>query len=266
MTGRRRLVLAVLVVLTVTLAVVDVTDDDAPGSPVTRLRAGAASVIGPAQEGADALGRAGSAAWSELDGSGAGELERLRRENAELAAGLAGAGRAEDPAEDLAATTSGRTTVTGRVVAVRGDAGGAWTSTLDVGADDGVGEETTVLAAGGLVGRVRAVAASTSEVLLLPDPRSGVGVRLEPSGQLGTARGTGEPGRLTLTLLDPQAQVATGEQVLTLGSDGDRPFVPGVLLGAVDSVLGEPGAITREATLRLAVDPTRLDLVAVLLP
>lgn len=265
---RRRLVLAVLVAVTATLAVVDLTDDDAPASPVTRLRAASAAVLGPAQEGADALGRAGRAAWAELTGDETA-LHRLRRENAALAARVLAAEEAAARAgslKGLATTTAGRSVVTGRVLGVRAEPGGAWTATLDVGSDDGVEPSTTVLAAEGAVGRVRSVAASTCEVLLLADPRSGVGVRVEPSGQLGTAQGTGDPATLALTLLDAQADLTVGDRVVTLGSDGGRPFVPGVLIGEVASVEDDPGAVTRTATLVLATDVTRLDVVAVVLP
>lgn len=261
--------LVALVVLTAGLAVADVRDGGTPEAPVSRLRAGAAAVLGPAQEGSDVLARAGAAAWGELAGTTGSELEGLRRENADLAARAADAEAARARADELERLTTASapwTTVTGRVVALRAERGGAWTATLDVGSDDGVTASTTVLAADGAAGRVREVAASTSEVLLLPDPRSGVGVRVEPSGQLGTARGTGEPGTLALTLLDPQARLSPGDRVVTLGSDGGRPFVPGVLLGEVASVDAVPGAITRTATLRLAVDPTRLDVVAVVQP
>lgn len=264
-----RVVLALLALLTVGLAVVDVADGEDTDSPLAQARGAAATVLGPAQEGADALGRAGSAAWGELSGGADGESARLRSQNAELAARLAEADDARTRSEGLtglAGATGAWSSVTGRAIAVRAEPGGAWTATLDVGSDDGVQASTTVLVADGLVGRVRSVSASTSEVLLLADPRSGVGVRLETSGQLGTAQGTGQPGTLALTLLDPQADLAVGDRVVTLGSDGGRPFVPGVVLGEVTSVDSDPGAVTRTATLRLAVDPTRLDVVAVVQP
>ena len=265
---RRRVVLLVLLGLTAGLAVVDLSDDDAAGSPVTRLRAVAVAVLGPAQEGADALGRAGRAGWAELIGDETSS-SRLRRENAALAAEAAAAREAAARAgslEGLATATDGVPVATGRVLGVRAEPGGAWTATLDVGSDDGVETSTTVLAAEGAVGRVRSVAASTCEVLLLPDPRSAVAVRVQRSGQLGTAEGTGDPGTLALTLLDPQAALAVGDALVTLGSDGGRPFVPGVAVGTVDSVDADPGSLTRTATLALAVDPTRLDVVAVVLP
>jgi hypothetical protein len=109
----------------------------------------------------------------------------------------------------------------------------------------------TVLNGDGLVGRVLSVTASTATVQLLLDPAAQVGVRMAGSGQLGLARG-GQvvPDRrdvlgsdvLGFELLDRLAPMVDGDVVVTFGSPGGRPFVPGVPVGVLRDVAGGYGA------------------------
>jgi rod shape-determining protein MreC len=123
----------------------------------------------------------------------------------------------------------------------------------------------TVLDGDGLVGRVKTVGPSTSTVLLAIDPESSVGVRLEGSMQVGftTGQGLARGGDLDLQLLDAQAGVERGDRLVTFGSQGDTPYVPGVPVGTVVSVSGQPGSQTRSAVVDPYVDFTALDLVGV---
>ena len=52
----------------------------------------------------------------------------------------------------------------------------------------------------------------------------------------------------------------------TLGSVGGRPYVPGIVVGTVTAVDPPRGQLTATAAVRPAVDPSRLDVVAVVLP
>ena len=51
-----------------------------------------------------------------------------------------------------------------------------------------------------------------------------------------TGQGIGDGGDLDLQLLDGQASVARGDRLVTFGSQGDKPFVPGVPVGEVVAV------------------------------
>jgi len=92
------------------------------------------------------------------------------------------------------------------------------------------------------------------------------------SGQLGLARG-GQvvPDRrdvlgsdvLGFELLDRLAPMVDGDVVVTFGSPGGRPFVPGVPVGVLRDVAGGYGATARIATLVPYVDFSSLDLVGV---
>jgi rod shape-determining protein MreC len=68
---------------------------------------------------------------------------------------------------------------------------------------------------------------------------------------------------MRLSLLDAQTDVRRGARLVTLGSAGDRPFVPGVPVGAVRDVRITPGTLSRSGTVTPYVDAGRLDLVAV---
>jgi rod shape-determining protein MreC len=116
-----------------------------------------------------------------------------------------------------------------------------------------------------LVGRVKTSGPTTSTVLLAIDPESSVGVRLEGSMEVGftTGQGVRDRGELDLRLLDGQSTVSAGDRLVSFGSQGDRPYVPGVPVGDVVSVQGTPGSQTRTASVRPYVDFTSLDLVGV---
>ncbi|GAA5160786.1 rod shape-determining protein MreC [Ornithinimicrobium tianjinense] len=146
---------------------------------------------------------------------------------------------------------------------------GGRTVTLDVGSEDGVAEDQTVVSVDGLVGRVVRVAARSSDVLLLGDPGVVVGVRFGPEGGLGSVGAVPTPGlpprehgELTLTVAG-DTPVAVGDDVTTLGSPDDRPYVARVPLGTVTSVDPDRGQLGRTAVVRPHVDPDVLDLVAV---
>lgn len=140
------------------------------------------------------------------------------------------------------------------------------TVTLDVGRAAGVRPQQTVIDGAGLVGQVIAVSASTCTVLLASDANSVVGVRLAPGGQIGWVTGGG-PGRsgsglLKLQVLDAAA-LAIGEPLVTAASVRDRPFVPGVPVGAIVSVRNRAGALTGQALVRPYADLTALTIVGI---
>ena len=78
-----------------------------------------------------------------------------------------------------------------------------------------------------------------------------------------TGQGVRDQGALDLRLLDGQSTVSPGDRLVSFGSQGDRPYVPGVPVGQVLSVRGTPGSQTRTAVVRPYVDFTALDLVGI---
>jgi rod shape-determining protein MreC len=257
---RRHRTLAVMVVATVSLMGLDIAQ---PGS-TSFLRAGAAAAFGPLER-VLTVGRHDEVArlTGERD-----ELVRQRQQNAATVL------QAREVTSLLASPAAkGARLLTTRVVAFTpAPASGERRVTIDVGYRDGVARDLTVIAEGGLVGRVIAVAAWTSDVLVMGDRDLTVGVRVGTGGRFGSVSATAPigaparaPGRLSVTLLE-QGTVVIGDTVSTLGSIGGRPFMPDIPVGTVVSLDPDRGQLTSTAVVQPAVDIATLDVVAVILP
>jgi rod shape-determining protein MreC len=124
----------------------------------------------------------------------------------------------------------------------------------------------TVLNGDGLVGRVVRTTEATATVLLIGDRNSTVGGRLNATMALGFVSGRGELGSaaaLDYKLVDLKARPRVGDRIVTWGSSGNAPYVPGVPIGEVTSVTAVQGALGSTALVKPFVDPTRLDLVGI---
>lgn len=264
------MLLALLLVTSVSLITIDYRGGDR--SPLDGLRSLAAAVFGPVEQVAAAIAGPVSDAVDSVSrlGEGSDEVDRLRRENEELTRRLRTSkldrNRAAELDELLRLAGAGRyRVVPAQVIAIGSAQSFSWTVTIDAGTGDGIHPDMTVLNGDGLVGRVKTAGPSTATVLLAVDPDSSVGVRLEGSMEVGftTGQGIGDGGALDLRLLDGQSTVVRGDRLVTFGSQGDTPYVPGVPVGVVGSVQGTPGSQTRTAVVDPYVDFTALDLVGV---
>ena len=264
------MLLALLLVTSVSLITIDYRGGDR--SPLDGLRSLAAAVFGPVEQAAAAIAGPVSDAVDSVSrlGEGRDEVDRLRRENEELTRRLRTSkldrNRAGELDELLRLAGAGRyRVVPAQVIAIGSAQSFSWTVTIDAGTGDGIHPDMTVLNGDGLVGRVKTAGPSTATVLLVVDPDSSVGVRLEGSMEVGftTGQGIGDGGALDLRLLDGQSTVVRGDRLVTFGSQGDTPYVPGVPVGEVSSVQGTPGSQTRTAVVDPYVDFTALDLVGV---
>jgi rod shape-determining protein MreC len=133
------------------------------------------------------------------------------------------------------------------------------------GSSDGVAVDMPVVTGAGLVGSVRAVSRDQATVLLLEDPESGVGVRVERSGTNGVVKGRGDNGTVRLDFVDPAADVAKGEVVYTSGQRDSR-FPGGIPVGTVSTVTKTRGDLQQDVLVKPLVDFSRLDYVKVLRP
>jgi rod shape-determining protein MreC len=269
-TRRTRVLLALLLVTSVALVLID--HRAAADSPLDGVRGAAAAVFGPVEQVAAAIAGPVSDAVDGVSsiGDDADEVDRLRRRNEELTRRLRTGELDRNRAAQLDALLhvagAGRyRVVPAQVIAIGAAQSFSWTVTIDAGTRDGVHADMTVLDGQGLVGRVKTAGPSTATVLLAVDPESSVGVRLEGSMEVGftTGQGIGDDGALDLRLLDGQSTVAPRDRLVTFGSQGDTPYVPGVPVGVVRSVQGSPGSQTRTAVVDPYVDFTALDLVGV---
>lgn len=194
-------------------------------------------------------------------------IAQLRQDNAalrrELTAAQADASTARQlKALQLQADSTRWSILPARVVATSPSSGFQWTVTIDVGAREQVSTGLTVTDGAGLVGRVVAVHATTSVVLLTADPESGVGVRDTRTGGLLLAAGAGNRG-VTATPLDGRSDVRAGDHLVT-GPAGQTTYAHGIDLGVVSSVSrSATGSLV--ATVRPSAGQQGLDLVGIVL-
>lgn len=109
---------------------------------------------------------------------------------------------------------------------------------IDKGAEDGVYEGQPVLDAYGVMGQVMQVQPSTSRVLLINDPHSGIAVQDARNGLRAVATGDSYSGKLRVIYVPKTADVAVGDLFLTSGM-GDR-YPEGFPVGRVVSMVKDP--------------------------
>ncbi|HEY0937680.1 MAG TPA: rod shape-determining protein MreC [Trebonia sp.] len=202
-------------------------------------------------------------------GGSGGDVAALQRQNDQLRAQLAQAQAAGSDARPLARLlhlAAGRyRVVTGTVIAAGGDYSD--TVTINAGRGDGIAADETVLNGDGLVGTVLSVTAGTATVQLLTDAGATVGVRMAGSGQIGALSGSARTlsggASLKLTLFSASAALKAGQPLVTFGSVGGRPYVPGVPVGTVTTVTTQPGSLTPTAVVKPFADVTGLGVVGV---
>jgi rod shape-determining protein MreC len=197
------------------------------------------------------------------------EIANLQQQNDQLRAQLAQTQASGTDAKQLAGVlhlSAGKyKVVTGTVIAAGGDYSD--TVTINVGSRDGVTANETVINGDGLVGTVVSVTSSTAAVQLLTDAGTTVGVRTTSDGQIGALSGSADTlsgsAPLKLTLFDANATLKVGQELVTFGSVGGRPYVPGVPVGTVSSVTTQPGSLTPTALVKPFADVTGLGVIGV---
>lgn len=272
-TRRTRVVLSVLLVVALAMITVDYRGGD--DSPLRGLRGVGAAVFGPVERVSAAVVRpVGNTFGAITDAPGEKRrADRLQRENQRLReqvrANRLGRDRVAQLDRLLGTAGTGGYKIRAAQVISAGQ-GFEDTVTIDVGSSSGVRRDMTVMTAEGLVGRITRVGPATATVLLATDVTSSVGTRLEDTKEIGivqgrSRRGLGNGGRtpLRLQLLNAHAPLRVGQRLVTLGSQGERPYVPGVPIGVVERIEGAAGGLTRTAYVHPYVRFTSLDVVAV---
>jgi len=128
------------------------------------------------------------------------------------------------------------------------------------GADAGLTTDLAVIAPEGVVGKTIAVFPHSSQVLLLTDPSSGVGVMLETTHVQGVLKGDSQNLCLVRYIMNEEP-VGSGEAVLTSGLD--QVYPKGLRVGTV--VGTSAGNIYKNVEVKPAVDLSRLETVLVVL-
>lgn len=240
-------------------------------SVVTSIRSGMQSFLAPIQ-------KAGSGALSPFSnffqdvsnlGRTQSKIEALKEENEKLKSQLILNENVLGELEqlkgvlDLAGTARFKT-VSARVITKGSTATFGETIVIDQGSQSGIKRDMTVIAAGGLVGVVKSTTASSAVVLLMSDPSFRMGVRVAGSQDMGILSGEGE-NRYAIQMLSATGQIKVGDVLLSRGSSGDKPFVPGVPVGRVSYVERSAGQLTKQGRVEGFVDLNGLGVVSVVL-
>ena len=138
------------------------------------------------------------------------------------------------------------------------------TLTINRGEADDLGAQLTVLAEGGLVGRIDQAFEQVANVSLVADANCQVSVYVEGSTEKGIL--SGDPGEygttplLRLRYLSRNAVLQKGDRVYTTGRGG--VFPPDIPVGTIESVID--GSYESEALVTPSVDLKNLAVVFVL--
>ena len=263
--NRSRLLLVTLIVTSLFLITLDLRGV----SLVTGLRNGTQSVLGPFQRAAStAFGPIGNF-FSDVShlGRTRAQLKSLEEQNAKLRSSLIDRKSTDAQIKQLKsilnlAGTGGYKIVSAKVISQGTSASFSQSITIDIGANAHLTRDMTVIGEDGLVGVVKEVYASSALVLLESDPGFRIGVRIAGSQEIGILSGQGTD-RAVLQLLDSQSSVKVGDVLLARGSDGGKPFVPGVPIGIVTSVPNSAGLVSQMAEVKYFTHLHALSVVAV---
>ena len=217
------------------------------GSGLRSIERGALEVFGPIQEGASKVLKpvSDAAGWVGDTLDAKGDLADLRDERDELRVQLAEARGATAENAQLRQMLGMRERIGyadqgPRVARVISEPSNVWTSQLvvDQGANDGVRGGQPVMAAGGLVGRVTEVTSRQAVVELITDEESGVGARVQGSGEVGVVQPeVGDPRDLRLRYVARMERVDEERTVVTAGTQSARypsRFPAGLPIGRVE--------------------------------
>lgn len=136
------------------------------------------------------------------------------------------------------------------------------TAVIDQGANNGLRTGMAVIVPQGVVGRVVAVSPDTATIMLILDPKSGIGAVDVRSQSTGVVLGQ-DPvtGLLQFQLFSHKPDILPGDVVATSGLSQYYP--KGLLIGQVMSVAKNQFGLTETAVIKPAVDFNRLQTVMV---
>lgn len=271
---RARRVFALLVLACLTLITLDAKSGS--HTPLDPVRSAVGNVIGPA-ESATATAVQPFADLTDVFRSNQRlreDIARLEAQNSTLRGQVSTAPVDQQRLAELDGLTrtvrdTGYALVAARVVAMGPMQSFSRTVTIDAGTSSGVHADMTVLNSDGLVGRVVRATRSSATVLLVVDTDSVVGGRLGTNLEIGFLRGRGsadDTGRLALDLVDNSVVPSKDDVVVTWGSQNGVPYVAGIPIGRVESVVSTPRQSSRQAVIEPFVDFTALDVVGVVVP
>ncbi len=264
-TNRARLLLVSLLVTSLLLITLDLRG----ANVIASVRSASQTILAPFQSAGSAILSPIGNLFSDLFnlGNTRQRIEELEQENKELKAqvilneNLAGELSQLKGVLELAGKARFKT-VSARVISKGGTSTFSETLVLDQGSKAGIRPEMTVISEAGLVGVVKSTSQNTSVVLLMSDPAFRVGVRVAGTQYMGVLSGQGR-NLYSLQMLSASADLKVGDVLLSRGSSGDSPFVPGVPVGKIVFVDNAAGQLTKQARVEAYVDLNSLGVVSV---
>ena len=137
------------------------------------------------------------------------------------------------------------------------------TIVINVGSDDGIKEEMTVIADSGLVGHVISVTNNTAKVQTIVDTASAVTSTISTAEDTIVVQGTLEDkSTLRANFIPTDAVVLQGDTVETSGIGGIYP--KGIHIGTITEVVNTSNITDRYAIVETAVDFNKLNTVLVI--
>lgn len=268
--------LLVVVLVSVSLAVITLDYREGQAGPLAGLGRTALAIMAPLQKAVSTVTRpigdffTGLVHLPSLEN----ENQQLRRDNAALRVRIARAAYVETQAARLADLLGLRQSLAPQsvpaVVIANGLSNFRWTITIDRGSADGVAVDQPVITGSAqapmLVGKVVQVSAVSAEVQLIIDRDSAVAARLSVSQETGLVEGQGD-GDLRMSLVNPGTVVQGNEVVVTQGYEvnGQRGlYPPGLVIGEVSRVIRGASDLQEFVTVRPAVDFSALEFVLVM--
>lgn len=133
---------------------------------------------------------------------------------------------------------------------------------INVGLDDGIKENMTVIADKGLVGHIISVTKNTAKVQTIIDPSSAVSIIFESTGDTAICKGTLESSSLRATYISTNAEILENDTIHTSGMGGI--YQKGIMIGTVSKIDSTKNITDRYAIIKPAVDFNKLETVLVI--
>jgi rod shape-determining protein MreC len=268
--------LLVVVLVSVSLAVITLDYRQGQSGPLAGLGDAAKTAMAPMQRAVTNLTRPLADFFSGLAHlpSLADENQRLKEEKAALEAQVANYAYLRQQIEELQGQLGLTKTLAPEsipaVVISNGVSNFEWTVTIDRGSNAGVELDQPVVTgspdAPMLVGRVVSVQPDSADVRLIIDRDSAVAAKLTGSGEGGLVTGQGDED-LKMTDVETGTEVEGNESVITKGYEvaGQPGLYPaGLLIGVVSRTVPADNATEEYVEVRPAVDFATLQFVLVL--
>lgn len=134
---------------------------------------------------------------------------------------------------------------------------------IDKGSNDGLKSNMVVIAAGGLVGRIKECAATYSKVVSIIDDSDAVSAKSLRTDDIGFVRGDlTNSGMCRMEYIDNDAEIIEGDEIVT--SHLSEIYPPGITIGYVSEIAADDNALTKYALIKPTVDFKHLETILVI--